>query len=270
MTLALTRPLASLDIESTGVDPVNDRIIQFGVVVLHPNGQRVEFEKLFNPGIPIPAEATEIHGITDEMVKLAPPFAEFAAQLHAGLRGKDLLGYNLRSLDLPMLDEEFRRCGLSLDLEGVTVVDVQGIFFKKEPRDLSAAVCKFTNHSHEGAHGALADSVATLEVLMGMRSAWPIDVGTMDLAALAAFGQRQENIADLAGKLYRDADGDVCFGFGKPKGEKVRNNPGFARWVLGKDFPGSTKDALRAELERISKAPPSGTFADALKGALNG
>lgn len=247
----LTRPLASLDIETTGVDPVLDRIISLGVVVLHPDGKRVEFEQVFNPGIPITPGATAVHGITDAMVADKPPFSKFAVPILKGLQGKDLLGYNIRSLDLPMLDEEFRRCGMVLDISAIAVIDAFGIFAKREPRDLTAAVKKFCNRDHAGAHGALADAAATLDVLMGQLSMY--DMEAMPLGELATYSKRDElDFVDLSGKLYRDAEGDVCFNFGaKTRGKKVRQDTGFAYWVMGKDFPGSTKDALRVELERI-------------------
>lgn len=278
--MILTRPLASIDIETTGTDPVMDRIISFGVVVLHPDGKRNSFQQMFNPGISISPSAMAVHGITDAMVVDKPPFRDFAAKICKGLEGKDLLGYNLRSLDLPMLDEELRRCGMVLDLGGgkcpagchegtagdgrrcykcdgygsipaVNIIDAFGIFAKKEPRDLTAAVKKFCNRDHAGAHGALADAAATVDVLLGQLCMYDMDA--MPIDELATFSKRDElDFVDLSGKLYRDADGDVCFNFGaKTRGKKVRQEIGFAHWVMGKDFPGSTKDALRAEMERL-------------------
>lgn len=247
-----TRPLASIDIETTGVDPVLDRIVSLGVLVLHPDGKRVKFEQVFNPGIAISEGATAVHGITDAMVADKPPFKMFAARILAGLQGKDLLGYNIRSLDLPMLDEEFRRCGLVLDISDVKVIDAFGIFCKKEPRDLAAFVKKHAGRDHEGAHGALADSVGTLDGFLGCLQNY--ELMAMSLDELATFSRRDElDFVDLSGKLYRDKDGDVVFNFGEPRGKKVKDNTGFAYWVLGKNFPGSTKDALRAELDRLAQ-----------------
>lgn len=250
--MTLTRPLASIDLETTGVDPVEDRIIQFGVVMLHPDGHRTTFEQMFNPGVPIKPGATAVHGITDAIVADKPPFKDFAEKIYRGLKGKDLLGYNLRSLDLPMIDEELRRCGLSLDLAGVHVIDAFGIFAKKEPRDLAAAVKKYCHRDHAGAHGALADAEATLDVLAGQQSFYG-DIAEMTLNQLAAFSKRDDvELVDLGGKLYRDKDGDVRFAFGKHRDVKIRDEMGFASWMMSKDFPGSTKDALRVEIERVN------------------
>lgn len=249
----LTRPLAVIDLETTGLDPVEDRIVSFAAVVLSPEGSRTEWEQTFNPGMPIPETATKIHGITDDDVKDKPLFAEHARRIWLALQGKDLAGFNLRSLDLPMLDEELRRCDYKLDLTGVALVDAFGIFAKKEPRDLATAVKKFCGREHEGSHGALADANATLDVLFGEMKAYP-DVEAMTLAELTAFSRRDElDFVDLSGKLYRDSDGDLRYNFGqKTRHVKVRDDQGFADWVLRKNFPGSTQDALRAELDRLS------------------
>lgn len=249
----LSRPLCSLDFEATGIDATVDRIIQAGFTVLYPDGRRTRWETLIDPQRHIPEESTVIHGITDEMVRDAPVFAQVASRIYRGLLGKDLCGFNLRSLDLPILDEELRRCGLKLDLDGVLVIDAFSIFQKKEPRDLSAAVVKYCGRSHEDAHGAGADAEATLDVLTGQLAMYE-DLGEMDLAALAVYSQRNENPpVDLAGKLYRDADGDLRYTLAKVRDVKVRDDAGFAYWMLRQfspPFPGSTCDALRAELER--------------------
>lgn len=251
--LTLTRPLAVLDTETTGTDPVCDRIIEFGVTVYHPDGRLNTFEQRFNPdGVPISAGALEAHGITEEMLKDCPPFSEFAEKIHRGLQGKDIAGYNLRGLDLPLLDEELRRSGLKLDLSGVHIIDSASIFFNKEPRDLTAAYKFYCNKDLTDAHGAAADAAATLEVLLGQLERYN-DLAAMDLAALAAFSRRgDKDYADLAGKLYRDSDGDLRYAFGqKTRDVKVRHDVGFAYWVLGKDFTGNTKEVLEAELARI-------------------
>ncbi len=249
--MKLTRPLASIDIESTGVDPVKDRIIELGVEVCHPDGGRMNWAQRFNPGMPIPAEATAVHGITNEEVADCLPFSARAPNIHAALRGKDIAGYNLRRLDLPLLDEEFRRCGLKLDLTGVQIIDAFGIFQKKEPRKLEDAVKRYCKRDHAGAHGAAADAEATLDVILAQVVEYE-DLGAMDLEALAEYSRHSEQkYADIAGKLYYDAQGDVCYAFGKHKDSRVIDQPGYAEWMISKDFPGSTKDALMAVLRTI-------------------
>lgn len=224
-SMKLDRPICVLDVESTGTDPVLYRIIELAVVVLSPDGSRTTWEQRFYPGMPIPPESTAIHGITDEDVKDCPMFSVWAGKILRALDGKDIATYNGWRLDLPILDEELRRCGLKLDLADVRVIDAYGIFANKEGRKLSDAVAKYCGHSHEDAHGALADASATLDVLQGQLAVYP-DLGEMDLAALAAFsrvggGEDGRTPVDLAGKLYRDKDGDVCYSFGKARDRKV-------------------------------------------------
>jgi DNA polymerase-3 subunit epsilon len=247
----LTRPLVVIDLESTGVDPITDRIVEFGCVVLRPDGTRHSWESRFNPGRPIPKEASDVHGITDEMVAHSPVFKDHAARIHRGLQDRDIAGYNLRSFDLPMLDEELRRCGLKLELTGINIIDAFGIYQKKDPRTLEAAVRKYCGRPHEGAHGAMADALATLDVIHGQLAAHE-DLEAMELPALAQFSQRSDqDFVDLAGKLYRDAEGFVRYAFGKSKDARIADDPGFARWMLGKDFAGNTLDCVKAELRRL-------------------
>lgn len=250
----LTRPLISLDVETTGVDVVKDRIIELGLIYFSPDGKVARFEQRFNPGVPIAPEATEVHHITDADVKDCPPFSAFAKKIFTTLSGRDLVGYNLRRLDLPMIDEELRRCDYRLDLRGVQVVDAAGIFFKQNPRNLEAAVLRYCHRAHEGAHGAGDDAAATLEVLWGQLREHG-ELGPMTLQELAEYSNLSDKpYADLAGKLYRDPDGDLCFAFGQHRDEKVRNNYDYYRWMVDKgSFPGSTIDALLEEAEKLRR-----------------
>lgn len=250
--MLLTRDIVFLDTETTGVDPCVDRIVSLGISVLHPDGtvKPNGWETKFNPGIPIPPEATAVHHITDEDVKDCRPFSDYAEKLAKSFLGKDLAGYNLRRLDLPIIDEELRRCNFKLDLTGVRVIDVQSIYFKKDPRSLADAVRKYCGKEHDGAHGAGADAQASLEVWLEQLVAHqdlPNDIDA--LAKYATMGDHEP--ADIAGRLYRDNDGDLRFAFGKNKDRKVLDEMGYCRWMLEKGtFPGSTLDALRDELAR--------------------
>jgi DNA polymerase III subunit epsilon len=250
--MRLDRPLVVLDVETTSVDISTARIIEIGVSVLNPDGvvKPKRWSRRINPGIPIPAESTAIHGITDADVAECKMFDYYAPRIHAFIDGKHLAGYNLWRLDLPVLDEEFRRYGVKLDLTGVHVIDVAGIFFKKEPRNLEAAVQKYCGRAHDGAHNAGTDADATLEVLLAQLKTYK-DLSVMDTGVLAEWSRISENkVADLAGKLFFDKDGDLCFAFGKYRNEKVRLHFDFAQWMLSKDFPASTREYLMAEMEK--------------------
>jgi DNA polymerase-3 subunit epsilon len=248
----LDRILCCIDTETTGVDPVTDRLLELGIVLMAPDGARKTWQQRFNPGFPIPPESTAIHGITDEDVKDCPTFDLWAGRIAKALSGKDLVGYNLYRLDLPVIDQELRRCGLKLDLTGVQVIDCYGIFANKEGRKLEDAVRKFCGREHADAHGALADATATLDVLMGELEAYP-DLKDLNLPALAAASKvgGEKEVVDLAGKLYRDKDGDVRYNFGKARDVKVKDDPGFGEWMMRRDFPGSTVEALEAEFARL-------------------
>lgn len=257
------RPVLVLDIEATGVDPQKDRIVELGICVLSPGGLSVRsWSARFHPGMPIPPAATAVHHINDADVESCDPFEKSAAQIHRGLQGRDLAGYNLRRFDLPILDEELRRCGLKLSLEGVRVIDVAGIFFKKEPRKLEDAVRRYCGREHADAHGALPDAIATAQVLLGQLAEYP-ELAALPLAELADYsliGDRQP--ADIAGKLYYDQEGKLCYGFGKYKGTRVEDEPGYADWILSRDFPGSTVEVLRAELERIDRSQQGSLYCE--------
>lgn len=252
---ALSRPIAFIDIESTGTNTETDRIIEFAAVVLNPDGSRRKFCQRFNPEMPIPAEATAIHGIIDADVAQYPTFISFAPKLSAALKGKDLGGYNLRAYDLIILDAELRRAGLKLDMTGVRVIDTFGIYRKKHPRKLENAIREYCGRSHEDAHGALPDAEGSLDVWLGQMAAHA-DIREMTLEQQDDYGlhEGQGRPADLAGKLHYDAGGKLCYSFGKNKGQRIEDEPGFCQWMLRQNspaFPGSTCEVLRAELDRL-------------------
>lgn len=251
-----TKQILSFDVESTGVDSEVDRIIELGASVMLPDGtfKHRALNRRFNPGIPIPEAATAVHHITDADVKDCPPFSSVAHKIQALFKGKDIVGFNLRRLDLPLLDSELRRCDLKLELDSdCRIIDAFGLYTKKNPRTLSDYIKAYTGEDHADAHGAGADADGTLRGLLGQLKAYP-DLDSMTIEMLADYSLLGDNKpVDLAGKLFRDKDGDVVYGFSKNRGVKVRDDPGFAHWILDRGFPGSTKDALLAELKRIEK-----------------
>lgn len=250
--MKLTKPLLSLDLESTSTDISEARIIEIGVSVLHPDGTVLprSWTQRFNPTIPIPEEATKVHGITDADVEGMPLFSAYAEVIHKKMQGKDFCGYNLASYDLPLLDEEFRRCGLKLHMTGVRVIDAKAIFFKKCPRDLDAAVERFCKRKREGSHSAGIDAQDSLEVLLGQLQEFE-DLEAMELEDLATFSRMSEyEPIDLAGKLYRDAEGYAVFSFGKNEGKRVVDNSGYCKWMSENNFPSSCMEVIEDELDR--------------------
>ena len=119
-----------------------------------PDGSTQLKRKIINPQMPIPATSSDVHGITDEMVKDAPTFKQAANEIKQFLDNCDLGGYNSNRLDIPMLIEEFLRVGLDFDTDGRKLVDVQKIFHMMEQRTLAAAYKFYCNKSLEQAHTA--------------------------------------------------------------------------------------------------------------------
>lgn len=250
--MKLTRDLVFIDIEGTGLDPQKERIVEFGARVLKPDGENVSWIKRFNPAIPIPQSATDIHGIKDEDVKDCPLFSEYADKIYKALNGRDLAGFNLRRYDLPIIDAELRRCGLKLDISNVNIIDCYAILVKKFPHTLEYAVERFCGYSHKNSHSALSDATATVNVFQSQLQEFT-DLQAMSIEELSDFcvvGDGKP--ADLAGKLRYDADGDLCYNFGDNRGKKVRHDRGFAYWMIRKEFPESTLELLRVELDRLA------------------
>lgn len=242
--LKLTKPLAVIDLETTGVNLGSDRIVEIAIVKLLPDGTRSVKRKLINPEIPIPKTSSDLHGITDEMVKDAPTFKQVANELKQVLDGCDIAGYNSNRFDIPLLMEEFLRVQVEFDMKGRRLVDVQKIFHQMEQRTLSAAYRFYCNKNLEGAHGAEADASATYEVLLAQLEKYPV-LGTSLDSITKAIGE--EVIVDFARRFIME-NGVEVFNFGKFKGRPVsdvlRSEPQYYDWMMKGDFPQHTKQKL--------------------------
>ncbi len=245
MQLNLKKPIVFFDLETTGVDITHDRIVEISIIKVLPSGEEQEKTRRINPGIPIPAEATAVHHITDEDVKDCPQFKQIARSLAAELTGCDLAGYNSNRFDIPMLDQEFQRAGVKFDFSKARFVDVQTIFHKKEQRTLVAAYRFYCGKELEGAHGANADTRATLEVLKGQLDRYP-DLPN-DIEELSKFSQMNRNV-DFMGRLVFNDDQKEVVNFGKYKGrlaeEVLRKDPSYYDWIMKGDFAQNTKDCF--------------------------
>lgn len=241
-SLSLTRPLVFFDIESTGLNVGTDRIVELALLKIDPSGNKTLKVYRVNPGMPIPPEATRIHGIIDEDVKDSPLFSAIAGEVAALIRGCDLGGYNSDKFDIPMLAEEFARADYDIDLKENKFVDVQAIFFQKEPRHLAAAYKFYCNKDLVAAHSAKADVEATWEILQAQLDRYPDLDRNVD--SLSSFGQASRFV-DFAGRIILDDRGDEVFNFGRYKGQKVidvfRRDRSYYNWILDGDFPAYTK-----------------------------
>lgn len=249
--LALKRPIIFFDLETTGVDHVKDRIVEFAFIKLHPDGKRESFVRRVNPGIPIPASSTAIHGISDEDVKDLPPFKQVAHQLYEWMKHCDMGGYNSSKFDLPVLAEEFLRCGIDVDFTERHMVDVQQVFFKMESRTLAAAYNFYCQKTLTGAHSAEADILATIEVLEAQLDRY--SELSNDVKGLHDFTLGDEYV-DYARRIVLK-DGVPVFNFGKYKGHKVEDvfnrEPQYYDWMMQADFALHTKQKISEILNRM-------------------
>ena len=254
MELKLKRPIVFLDLETTGVDPAKDRIVEISLVKVQPDGSKEVKTRRINPGMPIPPESTAIHGIADDDVKDEPRFEQIAKSLAAYMEGCDLAGYNSNRFDIPVLAEEFLRAGVDVDLKKRRFIDVQNIFHKMEQRTLVAAYRFYCDRELEGAHSAEADTLATYEVLKAQLDRYPELEN--DVEFLAKFTE-QNRCADYAGRILYDKDGVEVFGFGKYKGRCVaeifESEPSYYNWMMNGDFPLYTKKVITEIRLRGSK-----------------
>ncbi len=246
--LRLERPVVFFDTETTGTDPRQDKIVEFAAVKLHPDGRRETMRPLVNPKEPIPREASAIHGITADAVRDAPTFGEVAADILKFLDGCDLAGYNVVKFDVPLLRKELERIELRLEEEGVRVLDPQVIFFSREPRDLSAAVRFYCGRELEGAHGALADTEASLDVLLSQIVRYPdLAEDVAGLAAASAMPSDDRFVDRDRRFVWRH--GEAYFNFGKVKGRSLRDvvekDVGYLGWILDRDFSEEVKGIVR-------------------------
>jgi DNA polymerase III subunit epsilon len=240
--LQLSRPIAFIDLETTGVNLSTDRIVELAVVKIMPDGTRIAKRRLVNPQMPIPKETSDIHGITDEMVKDAPTFKQMSNEIKQFLENCDLGGYNSNRFDIPLLMEEFLRAGVDVEFTDRRMVDVQHIFYTMQPRTLSAAYEFFCEKELVNAHSAEADINATIEVLEAQLKKYD-KLGTTVDSILGCIGE--EKIVDYARRFSFNDKGEEVFNFGKFKGmaaqQVFKKEPQYYDWMMKGDFPMHTK-----------------------------
>ncbi len=255
MKLNLTRPLVFFDLETTGTNITHDRIVEISIVKVMPDGTDTERTRRINPGMPIPAEATAVHHITDADVADEPSFKQIAKSLAEMFKDCDIAGFNSNRFDIPLLLEEFNRAGINLDLSRTRFIDVQTIFHKKEQRTLSAAYKFYCGKNLDDAHSASADTRATYEVLKAQLDRY--DDLTNDVKSLSDYSSHGNNV-DFAGRLVYDENHREVINFGKYKGQLaedvLRKDSGYYGWIMQGDFPQNTKDAFAMVNLRVKKS----------------
>ena len=273
MEFQLKKPIVFFDIEATGLNVLKDRIVQIALIKYTPeSSEPEELELMIKPDVPISPEAQKVHGISAEMLEDKPMFAQVAQQLYDFIGEADLAGYNSDRYDIPMLMEEFARVGFELNIDNRNNVDVQKIFYMMEPRTLKAAVRLYCGKELEGAHDALADVRATVDVLKGQLERYK-DVDfedgdgfitktpiRNDIVALSTFTKNTRTV-DATQRLRYDANGTIVFNFGKYIGQPVAKllykDKQYYNWILEKDFSSQVKQIVKKLVKEYENSLPS-------------
>lgn len=249
--LRLSRSLVFVDIEATGVSPPLDRIVELSLLKLRPEGDEDALTFRVNPGVPIPEDATAVHGITDKDVASEPPFRDFATDVEEFLRGSDLAGFNVARFDLPMLEAEMRRAGVELRRRGRSVVDVMTIYHTKERRDLESAVKFYCKRTLEDAHSAAADARASMDVLQAQLSRYsdlPLEVDALH----SVLNPGSTNWLDPEGRFVW-SEGSATINFGRHRGKTLQEvadaEPSYLEWLIDQDFSPEVLEIARLALD---------------------
>jgi len=250
MKLQLKRPVAFIDLETTGTNLATDKIVEIAIVKVAVDGTRLTKRRIINPQMPIPKASSDVHGITDEMVKDAPSFKQVANEIKQFIENCDIGGYNSNRFDIPMLVEEFLRAGLEFTVDGRKLIDVQRVFHLMEQRTLSAAYKFYCQKTLEGAHGAEVDAAATWEILEAQIERYP-EIG-VTLESICSFCG-EDDLVDFARRFIK-VDCKEVFNFGKHKGRCVEDvlkaEPQYYDWMMKGDFPLHTKHKLTEIMNR--------------------
>jgi DNA polymerase III subunit epsilon len=254
MKLNLKIPLCFFDLETTGINITQDRIIEIAVIKLMPNGETIRKTNLINPTVPISPESSAIHGITDADVKDKPTFKEVAKEYIKFFEGADLAGFNILKFDMPLLVEEFLRAEIDFDYSRKKIIDAQRIFHMMEKRTLSAAFKFYCGRELEEAHSAEADTQATLDVLLAQVERYENQevtdslgkkIGMITSSAEALSQLTAASLVDLAGRIIKNDKDESVFNFGKHKGKAVlkvfKEEPSYYDWMMNGDFALDTK-----------------------------
>ena len=255
MNISLKKPLCVFDLETTGLQITNDRIVQIAIIKILPNGSKKNLNLVVNPEMVIPQEVIDIHGITNERALQAPTFKQLAPEIITFIGESDLAGFNSNKFDIPVLAEEFLRVDAKFDLSQRAFIDVQNIFHKMEQRTLVAAYKFYCGKTLENAHDAMYDTIATWEVLEKQIEKYELNTNVEALADLSRAGNHK--ILDMAGRIALNENDEVIYNFGKHKGKTIekiaKTEPGYYGWMLEADFPLYTKSILRKSMETIKE-----------------
>ncbi|MGY1986909.1 exonuclease domain-containing protein [Blastococcus sp. SYSU DS0669] len=247
--------VAVVDVETTGLSPRTDRVVEIGVVMLDDRGEvEAEFETLVNPGRDV--GPTALHGISAGDVVDAPAFADVAAHLRSLLAGRVLVAHNAL-FDLRFLAREFGRAGQPTGLSPtLCTMRLAPLFFGSGTRSLQA-LCGFLDIPLVHGHAALHDARATAELMLAMLAS---DLGGGSLAGAGVrvdfaddgsyrgFEALDGGWTDLVAAASADVDGSTC--------PPCRTLPREAATAAVRERDGYLS-RLVAALPALDDAPPS-------------
>lgn len=245
--MKINKPIVFFDVESTGLDISKDRVVSIATLKIDMDGNTEEKTILINPEMPIPKEASDIHGITEETIKDAPTFKQISKSLFSYFENCDIAGFNSDYYDVPLLMKEFSRCGIDFPTWELNLIDVLKFERFLNPNNLGEVYKRYTGKELEGAHDALNDIRATFEILMcQLQKNKKEDLSPMEIDLLCQ-GERKR--FDLCGKTYINSKGEVCWAIGKNAHNPISKDNAYLNWVLNSDFPDETKTKLRTLLK---------------------
>ncbi|MEX1000946.1 MAG: 3'-5' exonuclease [Crocinitomicaceae bacterium] len=254
MQLNLDKPIAFFDLETTGLNISQDRIIEIGILKIEPDQSESSYVRRINPEMDIPAESTEIHGIRNEDVKDSPTFREIAVEIKEFIGDADLAGYNSNKFDIPFLLEQFLSHNIDFSMEGRRYIDVQTIFHKMEKRTLEAALKFYCNEDLKDAHSAEADAIATYKVLKAQIDRYEEVQNDINFLQDFTLTGKYKKI-DFVGRVALNEKDEVVYNFGKHMGKTLRevfdSEPGYHRWILDNDFPLYTKQIVKMHTDKF-------------------
>ena len=260
--LPLERPMIGLDLETTGTDRQNDKIVELALEIMRPGQPTKEYRTLINPGRPIPPGATKVHKITDADVKNAPRFEQLASNLLKGLVACDFAGYNVR-FDLQVMQAEFKRAGIKWDYEDARVIDGFRLWQIAEGRTLTHAVERWL----KGGTSKVSDEQIAQELDKdgaAHNALWDIKMSTRIIAAQLAecpqvLPADVQKLHDLCSPGWFDAEGKLqwknsklVFTFGTHRDKPLARVPeSYLSWILKADFSDKVKATCRNALNGV-------------------
>lgn len=259
--MKLSKPLVILDLETTGIWIEKDKIIEIAMIKVFPDGTRTTYSSYVNPGMPIPPEVTEVTGIKDADVKDAPKFRDISSEVFRFLEEADLGGFNVERFDLPLLERELTECGIKFEWSKRSIYDAQKVYHLHNKRDLTAAYEFYCGKELKDAHSALADTQATLDVLIAQVAKH--GNGNDSVEALKEFDYRKRTEFFDSDRKLRWWNGELYMMFGKYARKAslqdiAKTDRPYLEWILKQDFREDVKDVIEQALEGKFPQPPAG------------